>query len=370
VYTLNRGGIETWLTHVLRHIDRQRFQLDFLVHTGERCDYDAEVSALGARVLRCVPPTRLWRHARGVSQVLRELGPYDIVHSHVTFTGYILHLARRAGVPVRVAHSHNDAAGIRGEGGLLQQLFLRLTSPWVRQDASHGFAASRLAAAALFGARWEEDPRWRVFHCGVELAPFGQPVDAAAVRRELGLPPGALVVGHVGRFFHQKNHDFLIDVAVELARREPCARLLLVGDGPLRPDVERKVARLRLGEAVVFAGARPDVPRLMRGAMDLFVLPSFFEGLPLVGIEAQAAGLPCVFSDTITAEVDALPPLVSRLALARGAGAWAEAVLGRLARRPAVTPGEALEVLRGSSFNIETSVRALERFYEEQFVSR
>jgi glycosyltransferase involved in cell wall biosynthesis len=133
--------------------------------------------------------------------------------------------------------------------------------------------------------------------------------------------------------------------------------------------VERKVARLKLRGAVVFAGARPDVPRLMRGAMDLFVLPSLFEGLPLVGIEAQAAGLPCVFSDTITPEVDALPPLVSRLSLTRGASAWADAILGRLARRPAVTPGEALEVLRRSSFNIENSVRALERFYEEQRVS-
>jgi glycosyltransferase involved in cell wall biosynthesis len=369
VFTLNRGGIETWLVHLLRHIDRQRFRLDFLVHSPDRCDYESEVVALGARVLRCPPPTRLWRHARRVSQVLRESGPYDVVHSHVTFTGYVLRLARGAGVPLRVAHSHNDAPGVRGEGGLLQRVFLRLTSPWVRSAATHGLAASRLAATALFGPRWHEDPRWRVFHCGVDLAPFEQPVDAAAVRRGLGVPPGAPVVGHVGRFFRQKNHDFLMDVAAELARREPRARLLLIGDGPLRPTVERKAARLGLRETVLFAGTRPDVPCLMRGAMDAFVLPSLYEGLPLVGIEAQAAGLPCVLSDTITPEVDAVPALVRRLPLARGAPAWAEALRACLTRPPAVTQEEALGVLRGGPFNVRNGARALERFYDEHLVS-
>jgi glycosyltransferase involved in cell wall biosynthesis len=370
VYTLNRGGIETWLVHVLRHIDRARFRLDFLVHTPDRCDYDDEVVALGARVIRCPPPTRPWRHARHLRRVLREFGPYDIVHSHVTFTGYVLRLAQAAGVPVRVAHSHNDAPGVRGEGGLPQRLFLALTAPWVRRAATHGLAASRLAAAALFGPRWAEDPRWRVAHCGVDLEPFSRPVEAAQVRRELGIAAGAPVIGHVGRFFRQKNHDFLLDVAAEFVRREPRARLLLVGDGSLRPDAERKAARLGLGHVAIFAGSRPDVPRLMRGAMDTFVLPSLYEGLPLVGVEAQAAGLPCVFADTITPEVDAVPALVRRLPLDGGPAPWSEALAACLAARPPVAPAEALALLRGSSFNIANGVRALEQFYQEQLAAR
>jgi glycosyltransferase involved in cell wall biosynthesis len=370
VFTLNRGGIETWLVHVLRHIDRTLLQLDFLVHTPDSCDYDEEVTALGSRIIRCPPPTQIVRHARRVAQVLREFGPYDIVHSHVTFTGYMLRLAQTASVPVRVAHSHNDVSGVRGEGGILQQLFLALTSPWVRSAPTHGLAASRLAAVALFGQDWEWDARWRVFHCGVDLTSFEQPFEAALVLRELGIPSSARVIGHVGRFFQQKNHGFLIDVAAELAKREPQAHLLLIGDGPLRAEAERKAARLGLGSVVIFAGSRPDVPRLMRGAMDAFVLPSLYEGLPLVGIEAQAAGLSCVFADTITPEVDAVPKLVRRLPLASGAAAWSETLVECLASSPSVSPTEALAVLRESTFNIQQGASALLRFYDEQLASR
>jgi glycosyltransferase involved in cell wall biosynthesis len=140
-------------------------------------------------------------------------------------------------------------------------------------------------------------------------------------------------------------------------------RLLLVGDGPLRKAVERKVAELSLGNRVLFTGVRRDVARLMRGAMDLFVLTSHYEGLPLVGIEAQAAGLPLVLSDTITDEVDVVPELIQRRSLAQPPEAWAEAVLASQPQRAAVAPAAALARLRRSPFDLGRAVRNLEEFY-------
>jgi glycosyltransferase involved in cell wall biosynthesis len=235
----------------------------------------------------------------------------------------------------------------------------------VDHHATLGFAASREAAASLFGTRWQADPRWRVLHYGIDTAPFGEErPDRAAVRAELGLPADAFVVGHVGRFAPQKNHRFLIDIAAELARREPSFRLLLVGEGGLRPAVEQRVAELELGDRVVFAGSRSDVPRLMRGAMDVLVLPSLSEGLPVVGIEAQAAGLVAVVSDVVTPELDLVPGLVRRVSLDAPASVWAEALLGVRVGQPTADPREALRAVEQSSFSIRASVESLERSYE------
>ena len=192
---------------------------------------------------------------------------------------------------------------------------------------------------------------WRVLHCGIDLSPFDREfVDRDRVRGELGIQNDAFVVGHVGRFHVQKNHAFLLDVAAEAARIEPRFRLLLVGKGELRAAVEAKAMRLGLLNRVTFAGSRGDVPRLMLGAMDAFVLPSLFEGLPIVGIKAQASGLPIVLSDAITPEIDIIPHLVKRLPLGAPAAEWAKALLrkdesgtARPANRTSGHPGQLLQ---------------------------
>jgi glycosyltransferase involved in cell wall biosynthesis len=361
---LNRGGAETWLLHVLRHLDRGRVRMDFLVHDAAPGDYDAEAQALGAEILVCPHARWPWAYARQFRRLLREHGPYDVVHSHVHhFSGYVLRLARRQGVPVRLAHSHLDTAGDDARASWSRRAYLALMRRWLRAHATGGLAASRVAAAALFGAGWADDPRWRLLYCGIDLAPFWQPVDTAAVRAELGLPAGAFVLGHAGRFTEQKNHRFLIEVAAETVRREPRTWLLLVGDGPLRPAVERQVKDAGLIDRVVFAGVRPDVPRLL-GAADVFVMPSMYEGLPLVGLEAQAAALPCVLSDAITPEVVCLPRLVRRLSLSESPAAWAEAALQCGRDRAAVTRAEALGSLQQSPFDVRASAWALEEVYE------
>lgn len=360
---MNPGGVETWLLHVLRHIDRRRFALDFLVHTREPSAYDEKVRALGARVIPCIRPSHPWAYARNFRRVLRRYGPYEVVHSHVHhFSGFVLRLARRAGVPTRLAHSHNDTSMVDASSGVLRRAYLRAMERWVVREATAGLAASRPAAAALFGAGWESDPRWRVLHYGIDVDPFGADVDPALVRRELGIPRSAFVLGHVGRFHAQKNHLFLIAVAAEASRRIPETRLLLVGDGPLRTAVAARAEELGIGKVVVFAGVRGDVPRLMKGAMDVFVFPSLYEGLGIVFLEAQAAGLPAVVSRAVPEEADVVPSLIRRLPLDAGPAEWAAAALAARGSRPA-DPGRARSLVAASSFSVTASVRALEEVY-------
>ncbi len=319
--TMNPGGVETWLMHVLRNIDRSRFQLDFCTFGAEPGLYAAEAARLGSEVLRCPKGANLWSFGRRFRRVLRE-GKYDMVHSHVySFSGAVLRWANAEGVPMRIAHSHGTNDGRPDLA--MRRAYRNLMRSWIGGYATHGLGASREATSALFGDQWERDERFRVLHCGIDLRPFQEQVDREAVRRELSIPVDTAVVGHVGRFDQGKNHRFLLEIAAEVLKLRPDTHFLLVGDGPLRPATENLASSLGLSGKVHFLGVRTDVTRLMCGAMDAFLFPSLWEGLPVTLIEAQAAGLRCVVSDRCTAEASILPDQFMRLSLSKSASEWA-----------------------------------------------
>ena len=354
---LNRGGVETWLLQVLRHIDRRKYQFDFLVHTEQPCAYDHEVRSLGARVIPCLSPSHPTRYARNLFHILRALGPYDCVHSHVhLFSGYILTVARWAGVPTRISHSHLDTQRDKG-----RKFYRCVATTMLKTSATAGLAVSYPAAKSLFGDDWETDPRWRVSHLGIDLEPFSFPVDSSKARAELGIPEHAFVVGHVGRFFSQKNHTFLLEIAKQVCAMTAHAVFVLVGDGPFRSSMQVKAENLGISRNVIFAGIRDDIVHLMKGVMDVFLLPSLYEGFPLVLIEAQAAGLPCFIADTISSETDIVPQLITRLSLADSAQTWAESMAKSASRSKRIS-------LLGSmrDFSIDAAVSRLCRVYDEQ----
>jgi glycosyltransferase involved in cell wall biosynthesis len=358
---MERGGVETWLMHVLHNIDRERFQLDFLVHTTNSCAYDEEIRALGSEIIPCLSPSCPWQYAKNFKRILREYGPYDVVHSHVHhFSGFVLFLARRAGVPIRITHSHNDTSLNDSGSCMLRKGYLKIMKHLIKREATCGLACSRQAAVALYGEDWQENLRWQVLYCGIELEPFRQSVDCDEVRREFGIPMDAFVLGHVGGFREQKNHTFLIDIAAEVAKQDHSMRLLLVGDGPLRRKIENKVIRLRLTDKIIFAGLRHDVARIMRGAMNMFVMPSLHEGLPVVGIEAQAAGLPLVISDTITDELDVSGSLVRRVSLDSSLAVWCRTI-AEFKNNLLIRPIESM--IEDSIFDIHKSIQLLHRHW-------
>lgn len=365
---MHRAGVETWLMYLLRNFGRQ-IQFDFLVHSHVPSEYDNEIRSLGGRIIPCTHPRNdPFLYTRRLRRILQSQGPYDVVHSHLReFSGWILTIAHRAGVPIRVAHCHNNLSQYYNQTRI-HKLRMHVMRRLLNRHATLGLAASREAAASLYGACWEDDPRWRVLHYGVDLALFGSdPLpDRAEVRRELGIPADAFVVGHVGRFVKQKNQKFLIEIAAELVKREPAFRLLLIGEGETRPAVEGKVAEFGLSKWVIFAGSRADVPRLMKGAMDAFVLPSWWEGLPLVGIEAQAAGLPLLVSDCLTSEVNIVPDLVRRMPLALTASAWADALLAGRDNESRIDPRSAFDIVERTEFNVVNCSHSLLQLYENQ----
>ncbi|BDG08515.1 glycosyltransferase [Anaeromyxobacter paludicola] len=357
---MNRGGVETWLMQVLRNADRGAVRMDFLVSARERGHYDAEIEALGSAVIRVASPHRPLRYARDFLSVLRRRGPYQVVDSHVHhFSGVTLALARLAGVPVRIAHSHSDTRELESGGGLARRAYLAAMERSIRRFATDGLAVSGAAACALFGPRWKDDGRFRVARCGLDFAPYREPAARAAVREELEIPPGALVIGHVGRFDVCKNQQLLIGTLAAVLRREPSAHLVLVGTGPLQARVEEEATRLAVRDRVRFAGLRPDVPRLL-SAFDVFVLPSVREGLPLVGLEAQAAGLPIVISDRVTRELVVVPELFTWRSPQDPSDAWADAILGAV---PGRIGAAALARLEESDFALSRTLPRLLQTY-------
>lgn len=350
--------------HVLRHAADRHVAMDFLTQSDVPAAYDEEIQALGASVIRSPEsPRRPWRYVPALGRVLRDHGPYAAIHSHVHhFSGLVLREAYRQGVPVRIAHSHLDSRVVDDSAALARRVYLKLMKRWIHQYATVGLAASALAASSLYGAKWRQDPRWQVLHCGIDLTAFSSRVQAStAIRAELGLDADTFVIGHVGRFDTQKNHAFLVEIAAAVMAISPTARLLLVGDGGLRPDIERKARHLGVADKIVMAGVRPDVARLMTGAMDCFVLPSRYEGLPLVLLEAQAAGLPCVVADAVSEEATVIPELVDRLNLGQPVGRWCEAILDTRGRK--LPPSLAVSRLADSSFSIAASTVQLLKIY-------
>lgn len=360
---LDRAGAETWLMHALRRLPRD-LRFDFVVHTPNPGDFDEEARSLGARIFVCPQdPARPLAYARELRKVLRQHGPYDVVHSHTQhFSGYALLLARLARVPVRVAHSHLDTVPAERGAGVKRRAYLELAQRSILMNATLGLAASGKAGVALFGASWNRDPRFRTHYYGIDMTPFHRPADRSTLRAELGVPADALILGHAGRFQLQKNHAFLIEIAAAVMQKSRAAWLVLVGEGSLRPEITRRVKELGIEDRVVFTGLRDDVPRVLP-AFDVFVMPSFNEGLPVVLMETQAAGLPSVVSDVIARENDTVHSLIVRCRLSQPPDEWADKIL-EVASSPRPTRAQALEQMEASPFNIEFGAKELFGIYQ------
>ncbi len=358
------GGDGRWIRYLLHHSDRDQFVMDFLVARHQVHTYDSEIASLGSRIIHGKHPPSLEGVCLNFREIIHRFGPYDIFHAHANYSsGYTLYLAKRLGLPVRIAHSHLDTRSTDKTRSLMKRIYQRFAEFLVRKYATAGIGVSQQAAAALFGPDWPRDPRWRVMNYGLDFSPFYKSVDSSAVRAELNIPEQAFVVGHVGTFNNQKNHVFFVDVALEIIKRESEARFLLIGDGPLRSKIEEKVRRAGIKSHFLFTGIRTDVPRLLLGAMDVLLFPSLYEGLGIVLLEAQAAGVPYVCSDVIPEEADVVPTLGHRLPLSSPARVWAASVLEKLNTGPWPTQAEALQTIEDSVFSLDRGMHGLMNLY-------
>ena len=361
---MDRGGVETWLMHVLRNRDPEEIQMDFLAHRAGSAAYDEEIRDHGSKVLSAPHAASPARYARELKAILRRHGPFDAVHSHVHyFSGYVLAIAARERVPVRVAHAHvamgNASHGARRSPWRLvyEETMRRL----IWRYATAGLANSAASGRDLFGSRWDADPRFELLQYGFDFSRYAHLGTRDDLKVQLGLDAGTKVIGHVGRFHPQKNHAFLIDLFRTLAARRPDVHLLLVGGRGNVDEVRGAIERLGLSERCTITGETFEVASYL-GAMDVMVFPSLFEGLGIVVVEAQAAGVPVVASLAVPPEADVIPGLVTRLALDAGEPAWIDAIDRRL-NEPVYPRDAAATALGASSFAIETCLRGLMSVY-------
>lgn len=290
---MNRGGAEMRTLELLPHLQKSGIHFDFctLGETGEG-HLDAQLQELGSTIYECPLDAGIWHFSRTFLKLLKA-NRYDVVHSHVHYaSGFILFLAARAKVPGRILHFRNTTDGCPATWK--RQAYRRMMMKFADCSANKILAVSRGAMEAGWGSRWQQDRRTEVLYNGIDLSRY-QPIESCkqTLRVQLGLKTDEGYLINVGRFNPQKGHDLLIDAFSKFHLQYPKVKLLLIGDGPLRPEVEKKVQSLGLTEHILFMGLRNDVP-LWLEASDGFVLSSHWEGLPGVVLEAVAVGLPVV----------------------------------------------------------------------------
>lgn len=337
------------LMNYYRHMDREKIQFDFLEHRRDRAAYDDEIESLGGRIFRLPrlnPLSSDYFHA--LNAFFAAHPEYRIVHSHLDcMSAYPLCAAKNAKVPVRIAHAHSTS-----QDRNWKLVFKLISKKLISLYTTDLFACSADAGEWMFGTK------------DVHILPNAIDIERYAfnllirnqTRKALGLDD-AFVIGHVGRFSAVKNHSFLTDVFAQIKRQEPNSKLLLVGAGSEMQAVQQKVKALGLGADVIFTGVRNDVANLMQ-AMDVFVFPSLYEGLGIVLIEAQAAGLPCVVSDVIPREAY-LTDLVTAEKLSSSVETWAEKIL----KKREVLRTDRRAEIAAHGFDITTEAVKLQEFY-------
>lgn len=347
------SGVWSAVNNYYKHIDNSEFIFDFMVNQEVEENLKEEIEQRGSKiyVMPELKGKNMLQYKKELKSFFSTHKEYCIVHGHVpNASAFYLREAKKAGVPVRILHSHNS----RGADGIVKKIRNYILNHRGVSAANVYLACSAPAAQYLFGTT--DESRVRIVRNAIDLKKFAYNKEVRENLRKKYHVEDKFVIGHIGRFVEQKNHRFLIEIAKELKDRRRDFSFVLVGDGPLRLKIEQMVKKMGLSEYFIFVGS-VDNPQDYYQMMDLFAMPSLYEGLPVVGVEAQAAGLPCLFSDTITREI-LLTKQAKQLSIQK-ADEWAEELSGVVKQRNL----ENVELIEQHGFAIEKEAKKLENIY-------
>ena len=371
----NLGGAESRIMDLYRHTDRNRVQFDFLVHSGEEGFYEKEIRELGGRIFR-VPRFRIYNYfsyRKALKEFFQEHHEFALVQGHMTSTAAIyLPIAKKAGVKKTAAHARS--AGVdKGLKGTMTR-FLRRN---LADKADYLFTCSELAGISVYGEKAVQEGKTIFIPNAIDCAGFTfDPEKRKKMREELGLTD-AIIIGHVGRFHYAKNHEYLLRVFAELCRMSAGAdgstaetgadqkyHLILLGEGPLMEDTRKLAEELGVADRVHFLGNHKNIADYYQ-AMDYFVYPSRYEGMPGTIVEAQASGLPCLMSDTICREVIATE-LVETMSIEEEPKAWAEVLQRRIDALVSKQENRKKYAAKmaAAGFDVQAQAERMMRFYE------
>lgn len=353
----NLGGAESRIMDLYRHIDREKIQFDFLVHSTKEGFFEPEIKQMGGNIYY-LPSFRVYnylKYKRACREFFETHGEFKAVQGHMTSTASIyLPQAKKVGIPITIAHARSAGvdAGIKG-------YITKLLRKNLFRKCDYMFACSDLAARAVFGDKRYEEGSTVFIPNAVDTADFAPDSEMRErIRAEYGLED-SFVIGHVGRFHYAKNHEFLVEIFAHILDKKDNAKLFLLGDGPRRAEMEAKVRELGIDKAVIFAGNKNPVAPFYQ-AFDAFLFPSRFEGMPGTVVEAQASGVPCLVSDSVTPQVK-VTELVSFMALEKSSSEWAEG----LERHTEKCKKEVKKkiALSDTNYDVNCQVKRYEQFY-------
>lgn len=351
------GGVESVVMNYYRNIDRNKVQFDFICDEDSKYIPTDEIESLGGKVILIPPYQKPFKYHKELKKVLKE-GNYKIVHSHIsTMSFFSLWAAKSAKVPVRIVHAHSTTNKQEKKKNLMKQVL----RPFSKVFANRYFCCSELAGRWLFGNKTYNQGKVYLLNNAIDVDKFKYNEKVRkAKRKELNIKDKDLVIGHIGRFVKQKNHEFLIDIFNEIHKQNKNTILLLAGDGPLKEEIQNKVKKIGLEKNVQFLGQRNDANELYQ-AMDAFVLPSLYEGLPVVGVEAQAAGLPCFLSTDMTKETKVLDS-TQFISLTHDTKYWADKILKEV---KTFERKDSSREITDNNFNIKKEIRKIEKQYQQ-----
>jgi len=350
--TLNIGGAEGYIMNIFRNIDRSLLQFDFAVHTSDVGFYEREIKELGGciyhgairyRIINFCICYHFWKS-------FFKKHPYSCIHVHTYNMALpILKAAKKMGINYRICHSHSA-----NQYGLIRKVHIIISRYFIRKWSSFRVAISDKAGRYVFGFNY------KVIGNAINTEKFRYNAEKRnEVRRRLNLG-NELVIGNVGGFRRPKNHSFMLDLFESLLQVLPAAKLVLVGGGGLQQRIKERVSQSGLDDNVIFLGVCDDIPDLLQ-AFDIFLMPSLFEGLPTAALEAQAAGLPCLLSDTISVEANVLKPLVKYLPIQRGTTHWADEIIQIAKNLP--PRRDTYEEMKAAGVDINDITKWYEDFY-------
>lgn len=360
---LNRGGAETMLMNLYRQIDKDEINFDFVKHTEEECAYDNEIYSLGGKIYS-IPRYKVYNHfqyKRAWNKFFREHKEFDIIHCHVRSTAsIILKIAKKYGL-ITIAHSHNTSSG-KGISSVIKNILQRR----IRYISKYYIGCSKQSAEWLFGKKIANSDKCIVLNNSIDTKKYMYDESVRNdVRKELGIKNKEILIGNVGRFAYAKNHKFLIDIFEQICNLNKNYKLVLVGDGELKAKIQNYVTEKGLDNKVIFTGVRKDVNRILQ-AVDLIIMPSIHEGLPVTLIEAQCNGLKCYISSNITDEVCLSEKNIIKISLDDNALVWAEKVIGT----DNIKDKEGYKNVIRKGYDIENTTRIIERFYKNIYEKR
>lgn len=305
------GGVESVIMNYYRHLDHSKVQFDFICdEDSTRIPYD-EIKKLGGRVFLVPKYQNLPKYLKALEKLFKE-NQYRIVHSNInTLSVFPLYAAKKAGVPVRISHSHSTSNPKEWKRNLIKNIL----RPFSKRYATDYFACSELAGRYLFGNKAFDQGEVKIIHNAIDIDKFKfDEVARKKLRKEFGIKDSTVVIGHVGRFVQTKNHTFLVDVFKKYHEKNPDSKLLLIGSGPLEDAIKKKVKRLGLEDSVLFLGQCDNVAKIY-SVMDIFCLPSLYEGMGMVSLEAIMSGLSVILNKGIPVVVKRESNIISSVSL-------------------------------------------------------